>query len=379
MQDVGEQREVAATAALRSAVAWSRRRSEPRAWREVARMAGVIMRMFPPGSGPLTPAEVVASLHRPLGELLPRTDEPSELDGVVLLDSDDILSDEAMEIVCDYARALFDSEDPATTWLPRWAWQRAEQVERELFQALIDAGDAAVYTASRRFVVEYPAGDTRGLAEARGRAGARQVARYHEIPSDRIVRGAGSEGGQWWPCPVCGWPMQVRGQRVECTYRPHAARFLVTDDHDSSTGMSTLVKVSATRLRVPKPRPAASAACVDPAVWRFVVVPGVPELELERLLRSRIAGLDVALYPMKDVVDLRVTAPDGQIWNVDVKDHADPQRVIDDPPAAEHVVLPDYRKGQLHHLRRALPRKSVWTIRQFLGAVRDHVSMGGRA
>ena len=46
-----ERRAVVTTAALRSAVAWSRRADEPRAWREVARMTGVVMGAFGPGAG----------------------------------------------------------------------------------------------------------------------------------------------------------------------------------------------------------------------------------------------------------------------------------------------------------------------------------------
>ncbi|SDY77314.1 hypothetical protein SAMN05216215_1034102 [Saccharopolyspora shandongensis] len=343
-------------------------------------MTGVIMQAYPPGCGPSTPAELVALLRRPLGELLPGTRKASALDAVVLLDPEDALSDDAMEIVCDYTQALFDSEDPATAWLPRWAWQRAEQIEQELFQTLIQAGDAAVYTASRRFLIEHPAGDTRELAEARGRSGARQVARYIEIPPDRVFRFApGADGQCWWSCPVCKWPMQVRGRRVECTYRPHTARFLVGDTGVGSLTAPSLVKVSATRLRLLESHPVVSAVCVDPAVWRFVVVPGVPELDLERLLHSHIPEVGVALYPIKDTFDLLVTAPDGRTWSVDVKDHADPQRVIDDPPSADHVVVPTYRKGQLHQLKRALSGKSVWTIRQFLNEVSDHVARGGSA
>jgi hypothetical protein len=343
-------------------------------------MAGVIIQANPPGSAPSTPSELVASLYRPLEELLPSpAGTSSPLDSVVLLDANDVLSDEAMEIVCDYTQALFDSEDPATAWLPRWSWQRAEQVERELFQALIDAGDAAIYTASRRFVIEHPAGEVKALTEARKAMGARPVVPYQKIPPDRILRvGEGETGQYWWPCPVCQWPMQVRGRRVECTYRPHAAQFLLPESSIGASSTPALVKVSATRLRTPKPQPVDTTVCVDPAVWRFVVVPGVPELELERLLRSQVPEVNVALYPMKDVVDLRVTAPDGHTWNVDVKDHADPRRVIDDPPSAEHVVVPAYRKGQLNHLRRALPGKSVSTIRQFLGEVRDYMARGGR-
>lgn len=58
------------TAAIRAGYAWSVRRYQPRAWREVARMTGVIMRAAGPGVGPVTPTELVALLRCRLGEWL---------------------------------------------------------------------------------------------------------------------------------------------------------------------------------------------------------------------------------------------------------------------------------------------------------------------
>jgi hypothetical protein len=53
MLNARERRAVVTTAALRSAVAWSRRSGEARAWREVARMTGVIMNARGPDIGPV--------------------------------------------------------------------------------------------------------------------------------------------------------------------------------------------------------------------------------------------------------------------------------------------------------------------------------------
>ena len=86
-----------------------------------------------------------------------RLRQPSPLDGVILLDGEDRLTDEAMDIACDYNHVLFHGRDPASDWLPGWAWQRGEQVERLLFQSLIQSGSQDAYEASRRFVIERPA------------------------------------------------------------------------------------------------------------------------------------------------------------------------------------------------------------------------------
>ncbi len=376
-----DQRAVVSTAALRSAVAWSRRASEERAWREVARMTGVIMNARGPGDSPATPAELIASLRRPLGELLPPACEPSALDSAILLE-DDELTDAAMEIACDYNHALFHSRDPATEWLPRWAWQRAEQVERQLFQSLIQSGSQAAYASSRRFVIERPAGNWRELTELRNGSdayqGARQVADYVAITPERIFKFASGDAGAWWPCPVCRWPMRVQEQTVQCTYGPHQARFRIAGRVVAGGSAPALVKTSAARLRTPQARPVAGSRCVDPAVWRFITVPGIPELELERKLGG-IAGVDVQMWPVKDTFDALVTAADGYQWTVDVKDHADAARIASDPPAADHVVVPGYRKGQVNQLSKMLPGKRVWTIERFCRHVGDHELPGGAA
>lgn len=368
-----------ATAAVRAAVAWSRRTTEARAWREVARMTGVIMHARGPGTAPTTPSELVTFLRRPLGELLPASDEAPALAEVVLLDADDELAPEAMEIACDYTEALFDDGcDPATSWLPRWAWQRAEQVERDTFHSLLQAGDQRAYTSSRRFVVERPAGDRDWLFDELATnklfAGARPVADYGAIPLDRrFGHGPDATHACWWACPTCGWPMLVRPPVVACSYGPHDARFRLLARADDEP--PDLVSTSTNRRRVPPPSSVGSSACVDPAVWRFVTIPGLPEVALEKL-QARFPGVQVQLWPLKDTFDALVTTPTGLSWSVDVKDHADARTIGDDPPAAEHIVVPDHRRRQLHDLRRMLPGKSVWTMTGFAREIGNRIRGG---
>lgn len=62
----------------------------------------------------------------------------------------------------------------------------------------------------------------------------------------------------------------------------------------------------------------------DEPVWlkrplrRYIVDPGLAELDLKHKLEKR--GLLVQLWPDFDKYDLRVTAQDGRVWLVDVKD-----------------------------------------------------------
>jgi REase associating with pPIWI_RE/pPIWI_RE three-gene island domain Y len=373
---IDERRSVVTTAALRSAVAWSRRADEPRAWREVARMTGVIMGAFSPGAGPVTPSQLVAFLRRPLCHLLPHADEPSPLDGVILLDAEDRLTDGAMDIACDYNHVLFHGRDPASDWLPGWAWQRGEQVERLLFQSLIQSGSQKAYEASRRFVIERPAGVQRALTDERTTApeyaGARLVTDYKPVPADRVYRFGGGDADEcWWPCPVCRWPMRIQEAVVSCAYSPHQAVFRITAAGGPAGSRPVLAKTSGARLRVPDARPTGGSTCVDLAVWRFITVPGITEVLLERRLRA-IPGVGVQMWPVTDAYDLLVTAPDGHPWRVDVKDHVSPAGIPADPPAAEYVVVPAYRKGQVNQLRRMLPDRQVQTIDQFVSEVREY-------
>lgn len=356
------------TAALRAAVAWTRRDSEAYAWRELSRMTGVVSHVLGPGRGPAGPLDLVRFLQAPLSELLPGADVPDALGNLVLLDRSGELTDGAVEVGCEYTEALFEAvDDPAQQWLPSWAWQRAEQVQRAVFDRLISSGNTQHYTVSRRFLIEHPAGDERELVELRNAAGALPVAHYDQIPPDRVY---GNHGGTWWwPCPVCRWPMRINGESVECGYSHHDARFRLDVTEADRTTSPRLVKVSPARLRTPQARDADGARCVDLAVWRFVTVPGVPELELERRL-LRIGGVDVRMWPDLDRVDLVARTKSGRQWEIDVKDHADVNTIVNNAPAARDVVVPDYRRAQVRPLARALPDKRVWTVSSFVRHVR---------
>jgi hypothetical protein len=341
-------------------------------------MTGVVMAALGPGYGPVTPAELVTALSAPLGRLLPAAARQGDpLDDLVLLDEDGSLSDATFEVACDYTQVLFDSVDPGAAWLPAWAWQRGEQVERGVFADLASSASDKDYSTARRFIVEHPAGDSeRKLADLANATRVRRVASYEPIPDDRVWRhGSGPEDRCWWPCPACGWPMRVRGGFVGCSYGPHEARFRLEPNSVGEGRVPRLVPVSSRRVRTPAARPAASACCVDLAVWRFITVPGLPELELAGRL-SRMDGVKVDVWPGRDYCDVRAIPPVGEPWDIDVKDHADPRRIAEDPPAAGHVVVPSYRRGQVAELRRLLPDKRVWTMDAFVRRFTSHVASG---
>ncbi|SBT47015.1 restriction endonuclease-related protein [Micromonospora narathiwatensis] len=368
------------SAALRAAYAWSVRDRELRAFDEVARMTGVVMFELGPGRGPVAPLDLVRCLRRPLGALLPPIQDGDDgrygigVDEVVLLDGGDVLADAAYEIGSDYVREVISGLDPGRDWLPSWSWMRANDVENELFARLIGTADEAAYRTARQFLVECPAGREHLLAEECNRRQANRVARYVPVTEGQSYRCG--ERRWWWPCRVCGWPMDVRGQMVRCRYPYHTATYQVTDRGKGGPGLIAVDRrlPAGVGRGLPERYDADGAVQVEEPVWRFVVVPGATELRLARLLTE--AGATVRLYPGCDRYDLDIVVGDRR-WDVDVKEHATVEGLLrhigENQPSARHIVLPDTHAGQVHAVREALPTYTILTEGQLVSQVKGAV------
>lgn len=352
------------TAAIRAGYAWSVRHFQPQAWREVARMTGVIMRAAGPGNGPVTPTELVAQLRLPLGDWLPGAVADESLATLVVLDDSDQLSDATYEIGCDYTvELLAGQEDPGEDWLPSWRIYRTEQIERATFHTLRRGSDED-YTRGRRFLVENSAGDRNELQAKQTELGLLPLVAFVPIPDDRQHR------GWWWACPLCRWPMRIRNGQVNCSFPRHNAAYALL----SADGRLPRLQPLEGAPRRVWAQPAEGAVCVDESVWRYIVVPGVVEVRLcDRL--GRVPGIEARLYPFKDRYDIQVLPDDGG-WEftLDVKDfasaHSLANKLIEKPVAAKTLVLPQYRSGQLTELRRLLPGMDVMTERGIYAKVR---------
>lgn len=347
------------TAAIRAGYAWNARRDHPQAWREIARMTGVIMRALGPGRGPVTPAELVGALSQPLGDWLPGVNADPALAALVILDGDGQLTDATYEIGCDYTAEVLSGQDAGGRWLPSWRVHRAEQVEHAVFQALI-AGTGEQYSRGRRFVIDNPAGGEAELLALQSDSGLQPAAVFGPIPAGRQHR------GWWWPCPDCRWPMRVRGGIVRCSFPRHASAYLILN---ARNGTPKAQPMEGTTRRV-RARTIDEAVCVDESVWRHIVVPGVVEVRLfDRI--DALQGADATLYPGKDTYDIRVVptdhadGPPRWEFTLDVKDFASARvlasKLSTRPVAARHVVLPAYRSHQLAELRRSLPDTQITT------------------
>jgi hypothetical protein len=89
--------------------------------------------------------------------------------------------------------------------------------------------------------------------------------------------------------------------------------------------------------------------CVEPAVWRSIVVPGVTELRVATKLGKYS---EVHLWPRLDSYDLHVVTGD---FAYDVKEYASVDRLIADlrerrPEAS--ILIPDTHAEQVEDLRR---------------------------
>ncbi|WP_020496944.1 hypothetical protein [Sciscionella marina] len=347
--DLNERQARVVAAALRAAYAWSVRQRQPDAMREIARMTGVMMEAHGPGRGPTSPMQLVEQLRRPLGTLLRfASDTDTEVTDVVLLDTNDALSDDAIGVAAEYATPL--SQVFATSqWLPGWTRMRAEQLRREVFTSLIEAGDAAGYVRARRFLVEHPAGFRARLQDLLREADARLAARYRDLASDQQY--PRPVGRWWWPCPRCRWPMTVRGMTVRCRYRPHGAIFHIADNSRPAAAprlvpVRDASSMGTARKAGPAARSVEDAVCVEEEVWRSVVVPGANEVRLADELCA--LGAKVALWPELDSYDLDVAVGSLRML-LDVKEYTSVRRLIDDlrerPPRAQ-ILLPRSHEHQ---------------------------------
>ncbi|MEV4252728.1 hypothetical protein AB0J52_06115 [Spirillospora sp. NPDC049652] len=376
--DLGERRRRAVTAMLRAAHAWAARRERPEAMGEVARMTGFVMEAHGPGSGPVTPLALVDALRRPLGELPIFTDADDAAYGalreVVLLAPDeegrDRLSAAAHDLACEHVVPL-DSDANTNGWLPSWTRMNADRIRTRTFAAMAGPNDQRLYVASRRFLIEHPAGLWGKLREMVAESGARLPPEgYQAIPWQAVFR-TPDGGAWWWPCPDCRWPMVVTGEQVRCGYQPHSVLYCV--DQRSGLEQPELARIDEGRVTAtPEALPAEGSVCVAQAVWRFVVVPGASELRIAESLGK--LGADVELWPQMDAYDLRVRVR-GEELRFDVKEYRSPHRLIaalrDRPPSGRvRVLLPRTHEHQAETIRTALPGLTIDTEQKLVQRVR---------
>ncbi|WP_103889002.1 restriction endonuclease-related protein [Actinacidiphila yanglinensis] len=336
------------SAAVRAGYAWSVRRSESRAWREIMSMTGVVNALRGAAVPALSPVEFVDRLSRPLKQLAPDVFGDDRLGWITVLEWDE-LRDDVHSDGCSVIVDLLAEGDRGRGWLPSWTWLQQEVVQNEAFTQIKTGATEETYVARRRFVIDNPVGGAGSLADLCSQAGIAPPVPYVPIPPDRLY-----DGHYWWPCPTCRWPMRVTGASVRCSYLPHNAAYFV---RDSSGPTPRLRRRDETVPRQPGARRWVAAGeertlCVELPVWRYMVVPGVEELALFTRWFGVSDLLDVALWPGQDAYDLRFEiASTNWTMALDLKDVASAGALADKvrskPLAARTIVLPDHR-GTAH-------------------------------
>jgi hypothetical protein len=154
--------------------------------------------------------------------------------------------------------------------------------------------------------------------------------------------------------------MTVTSDHVRCRYLPHQAAYQAVPGRASSP--PRLLRTGDCSLRrVPTARRADNAVCVDPGVWRYIVVPGACEVRIAASLEK--LGADVQLWPGMDAYDLHVRAGRLEL-RLDVKEYRSARRLVEDlrdrPPSAT-IVLPATHEQQLDVITTSLPSVAVMT------------------
>jgi hypothetical protein len=386
-----QRRDVLISAMVRAGYAWSVRHQERDAWREMARMVGVVMAASGPGRGPTTVEALIDALQKPLAETAPELFGGTDVGEVRVLKDGD-LNDEVLERCCEHVVEVLAQQDFGARWLPSWCYMRAELVERDAFHRLYDDATEKEYTGGRKFLIEHPAGVFSELrAGERDAMGLKRTSvEYEPIPTSRLHQGL-----WWWPCPTCRYPMRVEGSRVWCGYGPHQAEFYLRTLASSRGGLLLARRDEGVKGRTPaarayRPEGEEATVCVPESVWRHIVISGVTELELFGWLeRQRLKFpelVEIELFPGKDAADIRVAVPRGGYTKLlDVKDVFDATRlaeeILNKPLAAEVVVLPDFRgETQVRQLRELLPgRYTVSLISEVKAEVEKAVRRAARA
>ncbi|WP_033825780.1 MULTISPECIES: hypothetical protein [unclassified Kitasatospora] len=227
-----------------------------------------------------------------------------------------------------------------------------ETVQHAVFRALRAAGFEE-YTRGREAMVRTPVLRRRALSR---NAALTELGAYTAISPTRQF------DGFWAPCPLCQWTMRA-------TYRPNGTVGLeCEDERHGLLGARYRAESSAEGWRltaqgelrtVPELLPVDGHVALPYALWLWVTLPGLLEIDLHDRLVAMAATVE--LWPFGDSYDLHVTLPGSpRRWRIDVKTWADPyglaQNLRDDPddPGDLCIVVPEHLRGYLSVLRRGV-------------------------
>lgn len=322
--------------AAEAAMAWGNAASEQRSesLERLCRVHAELGRRLGQSVVGTRPVDFIDRLRSPLGTWIPDYLVTGDDAEVALLDGD--VTTAAGELLALEHR--FDSTSGV---------YEAELTERRVVSGMFELSQDG-YVRARRFLIEVTAGTSSDLIAGCADAGFRRPADLYEpIPAVCVI------DGRWWPCPRCAWPMRAIGHRLVCTYPPHA-------EHAAAFSLSPDGTVSRARPKSappPAPQSAEGTWRLRPAVWKFITIPGLAELDLAERIRRKVPGASVELWPEHDAVDVRVSLADTT-YDADLKDWCSPDqlawfllhRAREGRHVPSSVVVPDHRRRDVRVL-----------------------------
>lgn len=167
---------------------------------------------------------------------------------------------------------------------------------------------------------------------------------YIDIP-EHLKRGV-----RFFPCPSCGWPMNLNVSPVTCGSSWCAAKH-------SLHGWSSNGLVNNSTAKPATTIASGTTMMLRTAIWKFTLIPGLLELSLLRRIES--TGLPVVLWPDVDSADIEVTVNDAPI-RIDAKVWRSARmlaRHLKTLTMAQPgwVVVPDYQARDINFLRENCP------------------------
>lgn len=246
---------------------------------------------------PLTLADLVAWLHKPLAEW--DIAFPAGWADKTLLE-DAVPTEFCEELGVDMA-------DVGDLRL-----EMQDATFRELHKYCRDLGDTTLYSIMREFLIQHPILDDLLPAIQQNRRWPQEVRDllrrcFEPIPLACIKQHDGQESVAI--CPHCGWTLAWAGDTPFC-HRDGACESIYGEDFEGFT------------RRVYDP-----AMCrTTEGIQRYVVAPEVALITLRDDL-TQLHGVRCELFPRFDAYDMLISLPNGKKWAVDMKDHRDSARL----------------------------------------------------
>ncbi|WP_122677825.1 hypothetical protein [Pseudomonas viridiflava] len=249
-------------------------------------------------------------------------------------------------------------DDIALEYDPNEGLERVQQIVKDVRDRCRHRprGDVE-YRAFRLTLCEQPHIHTAQTLDFLIELGVQFKALFEDIPAHLI------RGGKFYPCPCCGWPMQIHRAEVCC-----GAQWC-----EKTVGACLWTNGELFSVQTGRPISGQSAENryrLNTALWKFTLIPGV----LERRLRDRLAklGLKPTLWPDVDRGDVKVEVADQEIW-LDAKVWRSPALLGHQLASSESngtwIVIPDYQKDYVSSLREQCESRIILTESQCISRI----------